>query len=65
MLDKQGVMARIIKCIIMHFFQQPRFWIGWVTIRALFVGYVHKNVYLEIVPMHVLYLILYHEGVVL
>jgi hypothetical protein len=60
MLDKQGVMARIIRDIIMHFSQQLRFWIGWVIIRVLFVSYVHKNVYLEVVLVHVLYLILYH-----
>jgi hypothetical protein len=65
MLDKQGVMVRIIRNIIMHFFQQPRFEIGWVIIKVLFVGYVHKNAYLEIVLVHVFYLILYHQGVVL
>jgi len=65
MLDKQGVMARIIRDIIMHFSQQPRFWIGWVIIRVLFVSYVHKSAYLEVVSVHVLYLILYHQGIVL
>lgn len=64
-LDKQSFMARIIKDIILHFFQQPRFWIGWVIIRVLFIGYVHKNAYFEVVLVHVLYLILYHQGVVL
>jgi hypothetical protein len=55
MLDKQGVMAKIVRNIIMDFFQQPKFEICTrVIIRVMFVGYVHKNVYLEVVPIHVL-----------
>jgi hypothetical protein len=65
MLDKQIVMGLVIKDVIMNIVQD------WLTLRIvvikvwiLQVGDMNQDVDLEIVPLHILHLILNLENIV-
>ncbi len=59
-------MSLIITYVVMNFFYNSRtLKIGWVELGVNFVGDMHQNGNLEIIPMHVLDLVMSFECIII
>jgi hypothetical protein len=66
MLHKKTIMNLVIINVIMNFlYNLGTLKIGWVELGVNSVGEMHQNGNLEIIPVHVLHLVLNFECIIL